>query len=365
MSSGYAVHNQKMISVFEVIGSYFVDTLFNHTYINAKANLRGDSSLTDEYVRCTQAYMMGIKNDQKCYSAVVADIHTYFTKMTSYSTLSFGNFVDRVVSLCIPEEYFSDFDNTSKDQILSSVLCDLVSNLVAFTTRPDMLRRIIDAHTVTPSVTIRMMQDAAVNILVTKRSELHNKFLIKKGQARETVSMDVVEGMKEALRKLAKEKSVIMAKINKLESDNGQLKDDLHDTRTKLAKALQIIKLMKVAKTEGEANAGLRIRAQPKDLVAEATIRREAQAPPKREHIAEVERTPTRAPPKREHIAESKRTRRKRDTDSESSVSSAEAAPIEADFFSIAKKNEPTGSGDSQASLFNNISADINFDDDE
>ena len=44
----YETHDPKMISIFEVVGSYFVDTVFNHIYVSAKGKLNGGTSLTDE-----------------------------------------------------------------------------------------------------------------------------------------------------------------------------------------------------------------------------------------------------------------------------------------------------------------------------
>ena len=285
----FSSHDPRVISVFEIVGAYFTDTVFNHVHHSAKTNLTGGSSLTDEYVRRIQAYVIGVKNDGRCYSDVVQGVHTYFTSTTRFTTLSFAEFVDRIVGVCVPEEYFRQFSPQDKDELLSSVLCDLVSNLAAFATRADMLRRIIDGHATTPEVTIRMLQDAAVNSLITKRATLHNKFLRKMGQARDTVSMDVIDDMKKALRRLVKEKAEAVTRAEEAEDALGDLKKQLRDAKQREAKMLKLVELLRRGREEGPAAVGLGLRVPRRDTLAEADdpLDVKPRRPPRRERIAE------------------------------------------------------------------------------
>lgn len=281
-------HDPKVISVFEIVSAYFCDTVFNHVYHSAKTNLVGGSSLTDEYVRRVQAYVVGVKSDGRCYSDVVQGVHTYFTGTTRFTTLSFAEFVDRIVGVCVPEEYFRQFSPQDKDELLSSVICDLVSNLAAFVTKPDTLRRVIDGHAVNPEVTIRMLQDAAVHSLVTKRATLHNKFLHKMGQARDTVPMDVVDDMKKALRRLVQEKAEAAARADDAETALGDAKRQLRDLKQREAKLVKLVDLLRRGHAEGAAAVGAGLTVPRRETLAEA---REPvyrpQRPPEREHIAE------------------------------------------------------------------------------
>lgn len=288
-SGNFTSHDPRVVSVFEIVAAYFTDTVFNHVHHSAKTNLTGGSSLTDEYVRRIQAYVIGVKNDGRCYSDVVQGVHTYFTSTTRFTTLSFAEFVDRIVGVCVPEEYFRQFSPQDKDELLSSVLCDLVSNLAAFATKPDMLRRIIDGHGTTPEVTIRMLQDAAVNSLITKRAALHNKFLRKMGQARDTVSMDVVDDMKKALRRLVKEKAEAVARADEAEEALGDLKKQLRDAKQREAKMLKLVELLRRGRDEGPAAVGAGLRVPRRDTLAEADDPLDVQPsrPPRRERIAE------------------------------------------------------------------------------
>lgn len=247
----------KVISVFEIVASYFVDCFFNHVWHNARTSLSGGTSLTDEYVRRIQAFVTGTKNDPRCYSEVVQGVHAYFTNTTRFTTLSFAEFVDKIVSVCVPAEYFRQFTSADKDELLGSVLCDLIANLAAAVTKPDTLKRVIDEHTKTPELTVRILQDVAVGALVAKRAALHNKFLHKMGQARDSVSMDVVEDMKKALRRLVREKAEAEARAATAEEKNAQLREDLRDLRARETKLRQLVELMRQGATAGPAAAGV------------------------------------------------------------------------------------------------------------
>ena len=278
----YSTQDPKIISVFEIIGGYFTDTIFNHIYASAKTNLKGGSSITDEYVRRLQAYMTGIKNDEKCYSDVIQGVHRYFTRLTRYTTLSFSAFVDRIVGVCVPEKYFQAFSPTDKDELLSSIVCDLVSNLIVYAAKPDMLRRIIDEHEKAPSVTIRMLQDTAISSLLAKRALVNNKFMTKAGQAREHVPMDVVEGMKDALRRLVREKAEALELAAKATDRLARAESQLADERVKNGKAMKMIGLLR----EGPQSRF----KPPHETIAESQPReRDSHSkPPERETIAEI-----------------------------------------------------------------------------
>jgi hypothetical protein len=273
------------LSLFEVVSAYFCDTLYNHLYNSARAGVAPGSSVTDEYSRRALAYVNGVKSDKQCYGEVVQGVHKYFTSMTRYATLGFSRFVDQIVQVCVPDEYFGQLTSGEKDEILSSVLCDLVANLAAFATTHDMLRRIIDGHDREPAVTIRMLQDAAVGALIAKRAAVRNQFLRKAGQARDHVSLDVAEDMKRALRQLVKEKAEAVARANKLEA---ALADQQREAKTREAKFLKLIGLLRAGQAEGPAVAGGRLRMPARDTLAEADDPLDYPSVPRRETVAEA-----------------------------------------------------------------------------
>jgi hypothetical protein len=296
-SRQFASYDPRLISILEILGSQFVDVYYNHVYNSAQTHLKSGGSLTDEYVRRVQAYIIGVKSDERCYREVVQNLHKYFQTTTRYTTLSFADFVERIVQQFIPEEYYDLLKAPEKDESLGSIVADLVSALGAYVTSPDMLRRIIDGHDHQPRVTIRMIQDQAVTILLAKRGEIHNSFLRRIGQAKDTVSMDVVDDLKRAIRKLAKQKANLKVQLGEAEERVMELEDEVASLKKKDAKYRKLINLMKAEREQGLQGAAYAATVPGRNYHAE--VRRDdplefgrAHAPPRPEHIAEVRDDP-------------------------------------------------------------------------
>lgn len=281
----FNTHDSHIKSIFEIIGSYFCDTIFNHIYANAVTNLANGGQITDEYVRRVHAYVLGIKNDKKCYTDVIQSVHLYFRTTTRFTTLSFADFVDKIVAIAVPDEYFQQFTVQDKDELLCSIICDLVSNLAVFATKPEMLKRIIDEHNVSPDITIRILQDRAVEFLSAKRFAILNKFLHKSSQAREHISMDAVDGMKKTIKQLIREKTELTAE---LERKNHTIKTLTNDWKEREAKFLKLIKLLRMGGEKGPAHVGMQLMIPQIETIAEPPPKKPMKkTPPIREVIAE------------------------------------------------------------------------------
>ena len=103
----FSSYDHKLITAFEIVVAYFADVAFNHIYSASKANMSKKSdggSLTDEYRRQVQAFLVGVKSDEVCYKDVIQNLYKYFASV--YSAVSFSQFVDRVVSHFVPQDYF-------------------------------------------------------------------------------------------------------------------------------------------------------------------------------------------------------------------------------------------------------------------
>jgi hypothetical protein len=229
-------YDRKLISILEIVGSHFVDIFFNHVWASAHTNLKSGTSITDEYTRRVKAYILGVKTDERCYRDIVTRLHEYFRATTRYTTLSFSDFVERIISQFIPLEYYDLLNAAEKDETLGSVIADLISGLGTYVTRPDMLRRIIDEHDLQPKVTIRMIQDQGVTVLLAKRSVIHNNFLRKIGQATDTVSSEIVDDLKKALVKVVKQKAEIAVALKNTSRTVKVLEDELSASREHVVK---------------------------------------------------------------------------------------------------------------------------------
>jgi len=304
-------HDPKTLSVFEIIAAYFTDTYLNNLHYTAKLNLTGGTSFTDEFVRYVKTYVVGVKNDADCYHQVVRGLHTYFTATTVCATIGFSDFVDRVVGVCVPDEYFQKMSSDVRDGLLENIVCCVAADTAAFVTQPDMLRRIIDRAISTPAVTCRMVQDAAINSLITKRSEIHNRFLKIQCQSRDTVSMDIVVGMKKALRKLVTEKSEALSNVSALEDEIAALNSELSNCKVRMAKLLKLVTMMRDGHQRGASEVGASMLVPKENNIAEempsAIVPLGTKHLTQRENIAEPdidEYTGNREVPTEDRIAE-------------------------------------------------------------
>jgi hypothetical protein len=290
------LRDPKLASIFSVCGSYFVDVLFNHMYNAARPT--SNSSITDEYRQNASAYMIGVKSDAQCYHTVVQNLHQYFVNHTRLTTMTFSDFVDKVVGCFVPASYYAQMTAEEKDEILSSVICELVSGLVVYCTTAEMLRRVIDARETETAVTIRMMQEKAVAVQEQKRDAIHNDFLRQVGQPRETVPVHLVDKLKKALRQLAREKADEEARADDAEEEIEGLQDEVEDLRDEVrrlrareAKYQRALELLRGVQTpEGRAELQ-RLQTQPRyDRIAETKDKRpraDDPGPPPSERIAE------------------------------------------------------------------------------
>jgi hypothetical protein len=216
------MNDNYLLSILEIVGAHFVDVFYNHIYSSAHTALsqstRTRISVTDEYRRRVQAYTLGIKQDQQCYRDIITNLHTYFQSMTRYSTLSFADFIDRIVSQFVPNEYFQLMRSSDKDETMGTIICNFIAGLGAYVTGSEMLPRIIDGRAEYSQVTIRMLQDHSITLLLAERDELHNLFIRKQSQAKNMISMDVVETLKQDIHRLEKQTTKDEKYINELET---------------------------------------------------------------------------------------------------------------------------------------------------
>jgi hypothetical protein len=259
----------RLVSTMQVVGSYFVDTFFNVIYNSARQSAKAAGSVTSEYTKSLNTYVVGVKTDARCYGEVIRDVHQRFVTTTRHSSLTFADFVDRIVSAYVPESYHKALNNEDKDELLSSIVCDLVSGLAVYCTTADLLSRIIDYHDEQHQVTIRMMQEQAVDIQLMKHTEMHNSFLQKIGQARSVVPMDIVADMKKALRRLVREKTEIEAENSDLTDQVERLRGKVREGRAREAKFQRLVELMQAQMQGRAANAALKGYVRPPDTTGE------------------------------------------------------------------------------------------------
>jgi hypothetical protein len=206
--SSFSNYDPKIITIYEILGSYFTDILFNHIYLTSK----NTKNVIDEYVKNVKNYVSGLKNNIEYYNKIVKEIHQYFLKNVGkkFTDLTFANFIYRIVSISVPEDHYSQLTHSDKEDIFSNIVCELIAHLAAFVTTHNMLQLIIVQHTKNSKTTIRSIQDSAVNFLIEKRALLHNKFVKTVGEVKEHTSVAFTEDLKKLLKKRENLKNSIL-----------------------------------------------------------------------------------------------------------------------------------------------------------
>lgn len=233
----------------EIVGTYFVDVYFNHIYSTAANNFKeGDSgSITTTYQHYVTAYAAAFRDDQQTYTQIVEQIYKYasnYSRDNIGASLGFNQFVDGIVSLMVPKEFFPSLTVPEKDRFLQKVLTNLVDKFSVYCTRNDMLQEIIDKRHQQPKITLQNMQDYAIVILKGEQVSSLNKFIkhsrgVKESSDNES-TIELIKKMRSVIVKLSQEREAtqnlnkdLVNQVNKLNHEVAQYKK-LHAMQTSL-----------------------------------------------------------------------------------------------------------------------------------
>ncbi len=196
-------YDPKVISIFEIVGSYYVDVFYNSLYLKARDSVKGgqSTSITDAYRTNVINYMVGIAKRKDLYMGVVKKMHKYFQRLLSFRTIIFSDFEDKILSQFIPNEYYKDFTENHKDSTLHEIVIKSVNAFGEVILKHDMIKRIIDDHLNRENITI--LQNGIVEIFILQREEYFSKFAreISKANGNIKESKKLLDNLKAALLK--------------------------------------------------------------------------------------------------------------------------------------------------------------------
>ena len=166
-------YDRTTIATFDIIGAYFVDVFYNNHYLLAEdqVKMRAKKSITDAYRDVIRDYVIGIRNEHLCKTAI-SSLYSYFRASSGIST--FEEFENRVLSQFIPPEFYANFVDNQKDSSLCNIVVCVARDIGNAILEPKMFSRIIDDHQNTANVLT--LQDCALNILILQRQEYYSKF---------------------------------------------------------------------------------------------------------------------------------------------------------------------------------------------
>ena len=216
-------YDNEFIIMSERINSYFISIFFNNIYNTASQNIKSKrSAVGDEYRRLIGGYVIAYKTLSKSYDNVTDKLYRYYqiaSGTSNVSIVNFPSFISHIVEYFVPPEFFRDLTTSDREDLMNNILVDLVSALGVYVTTPELLRNIIDHHSSRSKETIISMQDHCLAFMQTKKEVIHNKFLMVNSEAKDVVSMDIVENMKNTMRDLLKTKIKYKAALDSFKAN--------------------------------------------------------------------------------------------------------------------------------------------------
>mgnify|MGYP001596317729 FL=1 len=163
----------KNITVFDTVGSYFVDIFYNHLYLCARSDVKKSEeslSTTDVYRKNVLSFMEGIAAI-KNYKTVVNKLHIFYQRNSFYMSLS--DFQDKFLTQFIPLEYYEDFSEAHKDNAFFNIITKSVKEFGVKIIQYH-LKNIIEDHLNRENV--KILQDTLVDIFCIQRDLYYSQF---------------------------------------------------------------------------------------------------------------------------------------------------------------------------------------------
>ena len=151
-------------AIFNVVGSYFVDILFNHVYLSAKSTGDDLQTIKENYRKLMINYTGTVKSDEASLRDTSARLHVYFKNTTVYSTISYAELVNIVVKPFVPEDYFERLSYKNRDIIFNRVIQELLSQLSSAILKPEMMSRIVDHRMSQHTTTIASLVSCTLSV---------------------------------------------------------------------------------------------------------------------------------------------------------------------------------------------------------
>ena len=250
--------------LWEAVASYVVNDYFTYIYSAAKTSTRS-ISLTEAYQNKVEVYVRGIKSVDENYRRLCSDLHRFVTKGNRFTSLMYGEFVDRMIESCTPPEYYKSLTKDHKDELFSSIINDLIAGIGAFCTKSSMLRKIIDEHDKSKNITQDIIFREALQILSIKKENLAHSFISNIGQVKNTVPIEVVHNYKEQIERLNTENKNLNSLISDLEEENDKITDAFNIKEQKYRRLIDYLQRNRITieKTKTIDKASIDVQTEP------------------------------------------------------------------------------------------------------
>lgn len=237
--SGVGNYSKRTISVFEIVGAYFVDMFYNHLYLTARSNHRAVDtsvgSLTDVYKSTVNAYVKGLKSEKKYYESAVKGMTEFYKAHTKHTAITMTEFINEVIRQFMPPDHFDILAGHEKDFFMNNIVLRIVDDFADEVFAIEKMRLVIDSHA--DESNTRVWMDCIVSIQICIRESMYSKFIKTTNQSTGMVDEAVVKKVLAERDAIWRKTTEYLQRATKAEADLEHAKKVCQLTYDKLVAA--------------------------------------------------------------------------------------------------------------------------------
>ena len=232
--------NNQTLSKFEIIGSTYINILYNNIYNNS---ILSNVNIKNAYIANILDYLNSSKEEEFFIQSINC-ICSYFKSSTKYTDLSFNNCVELLIIEFVPTNYINKLNKQQKHKILHNVLHNTLKRVIA-TIIKNHIMIIIDNHNDLNNLVT--LQDIYLKNILYEKNLLLSRFAdpTQKDDDTEKIKIfELLEKFKIEVVTLKKKNEELMSlikdstnKFNKLKNDYTMCLDNNKSIQSKLYKA--------------------------------------------------------------------------------------------------------------------------------
>lgn len=242
-------YSRETISKFDIVGSYFVDQLYNIIYKKAKnkwTNTNTQESLTFIYIEHVQKYAYLIDKSRGARRERLEDLFEYYISKTKFKSYVYSDFLNVITKELFPTDYFDGLKLSQKQEIFEKTVVDVLNEFISKLEKGYM-QYIIDDHDNRDNTAL--LRDLFIDCLLYKREEWYVEIDKKRrGDRKEFVPKGIVD-------KITIERNSLIKKIKELTHTYESEKKEYDKNQNKLMETCQTLKVM--ALSSHDANTKL------------------------------------------------------------------------------------------------------------
>ena len=225
------MYSKSTLIVFERIGAFFADVLYNKIYKLAviKKEHNKHNNITDAYMFCLREYSKSLDKNATIKN-MIKDMKFYINNYDP-TLIRFSDVLNNIICEFVPSDFFDKLEFKQKLSILKNIITDVNKKIIykIITERKIYFEMIIDNHY--DETNGKIVKDDIISIIKDKREEIYTKFSGEDVAGSNETKYRAINKLKYEMEKIYKEKKV--------------LKKENEDLKKRVQKLVNLLKEMK------------------------------------------------------------------------------------------------------------------------